>query len=141
MRWCVSSRQCEPFGVLVFRHADFVKPQIALYSSNYQVQSNKDKASLIIQECSYLCIAQYSAIIGLTHNSLKVSEPMGLRELRKKRGLTQVQLAKQTGIAQTIISRYERGEYDVHNMTLDNALRISRALGCHPYELTDGWPE
>lgn len=66
---------------------------------------------------------------------------MGLRELRKAAGLTQVQLAKRTGIAQTIISRYERGEYDVHNMTLDNALRLSRALGCHPSDLTDGYPD
>ena len=26
-RWCVSSRQCELFGVLVFRHADLFKPK------------------------------------------------------------------------------------------------------------------
>lgn len=66
---------------------------------------------------------------------------MGLKELRKQAGLTQVQLAKRTGIAQSTLSGYENGRYDVHSMTLDNALRLSRALGCHPYELTDGWPE
>ena len=66
---------------------------------------------------------------------------MGLKELRKRAGLTQVQLAKQTGIAQTTLSGYENGRYDIHSMTLDNALRLSRALNCHPYELTDGWPE
>ena len=66
---------------------------------------------------------------------------MGLKELRKRAGLTQVQLAKQTGIAQTTLSGYENGRYDIHSMTLDNALRLSRALNCHPYELTDGWPD
>lgn len=33
-----------------------------------------------------------------------------LRELRKKRKLTQVALQMQTGIEQTLISKYERGE-------------------------------
>lgn len=33
-----------------------------------------------------------------------------LRELRKKRHLTQVGLQMQTGIEQTLISKYERGE-------------------------------
>ncbi|MFY1809102.1 helix-turn-helix domain-containing protein [Bifidobacterium longum subsp. longum] len=66
---------------------------------------------------------------------------MGLKELRKRAGLTQVQLAKQTGIAQTTLSGYENGRYDIHSMTFDNALRLSRALKCHPYELTDGWPD
>ena len=66
---------------------------------------------------------------------------LGLKELRKRAGLTQVQLAKQTGIAQTTLSGYENGRYDIHSMTLDNALRLSRALKCHPYELTDGWPD
>lgn len=66
---------------------------------------------------------------------------MGLKELRKRAGLTQVQLAKQTGIAQTTLSGYENGRYDIHSMTLDNALRLSRALKCCPYELTDGWPD
>lgn len=66
---------------------------------------------------------------------------MGLKELRKRAGLTQVQLAKQTGIAQTTLSGYENGRYDIHSMTLDNALRLSRVLKCHPYELTDGWPD
>lgn len=66
---------------------------------------------------------------------------MGLKQLRKAAGLTQVQLAKRTGIARTIISSYETGRRDVNNMTLENALRISRALNCHPSDLTDGYPD
>lgn len=66
---------------------------------------------------------------------------MGLKELRLQAGLTQTELAKRTGIAQTVISKYERGAQSVHNMTLDNALRLSRALRCRPDELTDGYPD
>lgn len=66
---------------------------------------------------------------------------MGLKELRQRAELTQTELAKRTGIPQTVISRYERGAQSVHNMTLDNALRLSRALRCRPEELTDGYPD
>ncbi|WP_163197182.1 helix-turn-helix domain-containing protein [Bifidobacterium platyrrhinorum] len=66
---------------------------------------------------------------------------MGLKQLRQRAGLTQAKLAKMTGIARTTLSGYECGVYDVHQMTLDNALRLSRALGCHPSDLTDGYPD
>ena len=84
-------------------------------------------------------LLEYSDSIGLTEH--KRGEPMGLKQLRQRAGLTQVKLAKLTGIAQTTLSGYETGRYDVHSMTLDNALRLSRALGCRPDELTDGYPE
>ena len=48
-------------------------------------------------------------------------KPMGLKELRKQADLTQVELAKRTGIARTIISSYETGRRDVRNMTHENA--------------------
>lgn len=66
---------------------------------------------------------------------------MGLKEQRKRAGMTQAKLARETGIARTIISAYETGRRDARNMTLENALRLSRALGCHPSDLTDGYPE
>ncbi|WP_140489752.1 helix-turn-helix transcriptional regulator [Bifidobacterium sp. UTBIF-68] len=66
---------------------------------------------------------------------------MGLKQLRERAGLTQVKLSQQTGIARTVISSYETGRRDERNMTLENALRLSRALGCRPDELTDGYPE
>lgn len=49
----------------------------------------------------------------------------GIKGTEKTSRLTQVQLAKQTGIAQTTLSGYENGRYDIHSMTLDNALRLS----------------
>ena len=66
-------------------------------------------------------------------------KPLGLKELRKFRGLTQTQLAKRTGIARTTLSGYECGVYDIHSMTLGNALKLSAALQCHPSELLDEW--
>lgn len=79
----------------------------------------------------------------ICHNGIfkhKRGEPLGLRELRKFRGLTQAQLAKRTGIARTTLSGYECGVYDVHSMTLGNALKLSAALQCHPSELLDERP-
>ncbi|WP_282941903.1 helix-turn-helix domain-containing protein [Bifidobacterium pullorum] len=66
---------------------------------------------------------------------------MGLRQLREARGLTQTELAKRTGIAQTVISEYEHGKRNIRLMSLDNALKLSRALMCRPDELVDGTPE
>ena len=37
-----------------------------------------------------------------------------LRELRKRRGLTQVELAGKVGIDQTLLSTYERGTVRIH---------------------------
>lgn len=56
-----------------------------------------------------------------------------LREIRKERGLTQVQLAELCGMPQSTISRIESGSTTgVDFETLD---RIADALGVHPSEL------
>ena len=49
-----------------------------------------------------------------------------LRRLRKQRGLTQTELARQIGIQQSDLSRMESGEYRV---SLDNLFKILSALG------------
>jgi transcriptional regulator with XRE-family HTH domain len=54
-----------------------------------------------------------------------------LRELRKGRGLTQAELARQIGIQQSDLSRMEKGEYRV---SLDNLFRI---LGVFDLDLAD----
>src|SRR5512135_2624593 len=51
-----------------------------------------------------------------------------LRELRKRRGLTQVELAGKVGIDQTLLSTYERGTVRIHGAmvaALAKALRTS----------------
>ncbi len=49
-----------------------------------------------------------------------------LRELRKARGMTQSELARQIGIQQSDLSRMEKGEYRV---SLDNLFRILAVFG------------
>lgn len=55
-----------------------------------------------------------------------------LRELRKARGLTQVDLAVKTGIHRVTIARYDEGR---RGMSLKNAAKIADALGCTINEL------
>lgn len=49
-----------------------------------------------------------------------------LRQLRKERGLTQSDLARQIGIQQSDLSRMEKGEYRV---SLDNLVKILAVFG------------
>ncbi len=58
-------------------------------------------------------------------------EVMGerLRELRQKRGLTQIDLAERMGMPQGRISEIERG---LHVPNLDTILRLAAALECKP---------
>ena len=58
-----------------------------------------------------------------------------LRELRKERGLTQAELARQIGIQQSDLSRMEKGEYRV---SLDNLFKI---LGIFDLDLADFFGE
>ena len=64
---------------------------------------------------------------------------MGLRELRLKRGLTQEQLAaKVPGVNRARIAGYERGHYDVSNMSLGTAIKLCDALRVsNPRKLLD----
>lgn len=55
-----------------------------------------------------------------------------LKEVRISRGLTQTELADKLGIAQQVISRYERGNFMPQ---LDNAKIIADALGVTVDEL------
>ena len=54
-----------------------------------------------------------------------------LRDLRKERGLTQAELARQIGIQQSDLSRMEKGEYRV---SLDNLFKI---LGVFDLDLAE----
>jgi len=59
---------------------------------------------------------------------------IGLRlsELRKRRGLTQVQLADKLGMSQPILSRYERGELRLHGALI---AAFSKALRTKPEKI------
>lgn len=59
-----------------------------------------------------------------------------IRELRKSRGMTLDEMATETGISTSFLSRIEKGEdaKDGRGLSLENAVRIARALKC---EITD----
>ena len=74
--------------------------------------------------------------IEVAHKALPTSPQVAaigsrLRELRKERGLTQAELARQIGIQQSDLSRMEKGEYRV---SLDKLFKI---LGVFDLELAD----
>jgi transcriptional regulator with XRE-family HTH domain len=61
-------------------------------------------------------------------------EMLGLRlaQVRKERGLTQVELAERTGLIQVVVSDYERGRL---RLPADMALRFAEVLGVTVDEL------
>lgn len=58
-----------------------------------------------------------------------------LRALRNKNGLTLAQLAEKIGVTLQVVGNWERGTTEI---TLGDALKVCRALGCHLDELA-GW--
>lgn len=60
---------------------------------------------------------------------------MGLRELRQEKGLTLQQLAELSGVHYMKIHQIETGKIKPENITLKNALKLVKALGCTPDEL------
>jgi len=61
-------------------------------------------------------------------------ETLGLRlaQVRKERGLTQVELAERTGLIQVVVSDYERGRL---RLPADMAMRFAEVLGVTVDEL------
>lgn len=55
-----------------------------------------------------------------------------LKEIRKRRGITQVDLAQRLGIHQSLISQYERGSVRLHGALI---VRFAQALQTTPDEI------
>ena len=63
---------------------------------------------------------------------------MTLKEIRLKKGITQVELAKHVGISQQTISHYETGRA---KPSLDVAVKLAKALGVSVEEIYQAWVE
>lgn len=61
-----------------------------------------------------------------------------IKQIRKAKGLTQLELGRRTGKTQTYIARLEVGGTSLNNMTVGNARLIADALGV---EITDLFAE
>lgn len=57
-----------------------------------------------------------------------------LAELRIRKGMSQVELSRKTGISQGQLSLLEHGK---HSPSLDKAVKLARALGVSVEELLD----
>jgi transcriptional regulator with XRE-family HTH domain len=73
--------------------------------------------------------------LELTRNLMPVGYQEQLKTLRKKRGLSQAQLAELVGVEQPTIQRWESGS---RMPDLDNLQMLARALGTTPGSLLDG---
>ena len=61
----------------------------------------------------------------------------GLAELRRKQGMSQLELSHATGIKQSRISEFETGRIPTANMTLKTAVTLAAALNVHAEDLLD----
>ena len=60
-----------------------------------------------------------------------------IKELRKRKGLSQYELSRMTGIQRRQLQRFEYGENKTENMTLKTADKIAKALGVKIESLLD----
>lgn len=58
-----------------------------------------------------------------------------LKELRKRAGLTQAELAERSGVNKQMISFYEAGRNDIRKASLTTAVALATVLGVHAEEL------
>ncbi len=61
---------------------------------------------------------------------------MGLKDLRTKKGLSYHQLAKASGVNYQKIWQIEHGVIKPKNIALKTAIKLAKALDCHPEDLT-----
>lgn len=63
-----------------------------------------------------------------------------LIRLRKLRGYSQAELARQSGVSQPLISMYESSDDTARRPTIDNLIALAKALRVTPNVLLN-WPE
>lgn len=61
--------------------------------------------------------------------------PLRLKELRRKRKLSQRQLSRRAGVSRSYISELEKGIYDPTKVIV----KLCIALECEPNQIITGW--
>ena len=61
---------------------------------------------------------------------MKVKVKLNLKEIRNKRGLTQIQVCDKCGIKRAAISHYRYIEHGQKTPSVVKAIQIARALNC-----------
>ena len=62
---------------------------------------------------------------------------MSLEKARKRCGLSQVELARKSGVSASQICRIESGEIDIRNITIHTAIALAKALDMTINELVE----
>ena len=60
-----------------------------------------------------------------------------LKKLRQRAGLSQSQLAEETGIPVKTIQQYEQRRKDINKAQVEYVIRLSKALCCEPQEILE----
>ena len=107
-------------GREVHNLADFWELQSAAYAAMTYGERQQSHADAIQDLEAGVCIAPRDA-------ESYIANP--LQRARKAAGLTQKELAEQTGIPLTLIQKLENGTREMAKVNVDYALRIARALG------------
>lgn len=68
----------------------------------------------------------------MNEQELAVAFGLKLRQMRKKAGMTQSELAEKTGMTRVYMGLIERGETSI---TLEKVYRLAEALDCEIYDL------
>ena len=58
-----------------------------------------------------------------------------LKEMRESKGLSQSQLARESGVNVRMIQHYEQGVRDINRAEAETVLRLADALGCDVREI------
>lgn len=79
-------------------------------------------------DCTLCSLSSYS-------KDCRMAPANKIAYLRKRSNLTQAELAKQVGVAQSWVTKLEHGEVNAENITLKKAVALADSLGVDVREL------
>ena len=78
-----------------------------------------------------------AAILKMRELSQNAQVGTYLKKLRQRAGLSQSQLAEETGIPVKTIQQYEQRRKDINKAQVEYVIRLSKALCCEPQEILE----